>query len=103
MLHKMFAIYDSKAEAYLPPIFAQTTAVAIRMFSHAATDPDHNFNRFGADYTLFELGSYDDDRGCTQMHEAKKNLGTALEHTQIDRGLAAIQNTNGRNIEKDAD
>ncbi len=76
---KMFAVYDSKAEAYLPPWTAKTTAVALRRFEATAKDENSDFARFGADYTLFELGTWDEDTGLVQLYEAKMNLGTALE------------------------
>lgn len=78
MIHKVFAVYDSKAEAYLPPFFVQNQAVALRSFASAAQDADHQFHKFGADYTLFELGEYDDSTGVITTHKAQINHGTAL-------------------------
>lgn len=76
---KIFAVYDSKAEAFLPPWTATTTAVAIRRFEATAQQPESDFARFGADYTLFELGDWHENKGEVRMHEAKLNLGTALQ------------------------
>lgn len=82
MTHKVFAIYDSKAEAHLPPFTSLTTAVAIRQFQATVANLESDFARFPADYTLFELGTWDQLDGQIQMYEAKMNLGTALEHKQ---------------------
>lgn len=75
---KTFAIYDSKAEAYLTPFFQKTAGLAIRAFQQAANDAQHDFSRFAADYTLFEIASYDENTGVITPHKAQINLGLAL-------------------------
>lgn len=82
MIQKIFTVFDSKAEAYLQPFFAQSTGVAIRIFQSAANDTDHQFNRYAADFTLFEIGTFDIKSGQIEMLDAHINLGTAL--TLID-------------------
>lgn len=79
MLTKVFAIYDSKVEAYLQPFFSMSTGSAIRAFSDAVQNPQSQFNKHSADFTLFELGTYDDMTGTLISHNAKIPLGTALE------------------------
>lgn len=61
MKHKIFSIYDSKAEAYLPPFFIHTEALAIRAFADAVNQPGHAFNAHPEDYTLFNCGAWDDN------------------------------------------
>ncbi len=46
--------------AHLQPYFAPNSAVAIRHFTAAALDPTHNFHKFAADFTLFQLGDFDE-------------------------------------------
>lgn len=75
----VFAIFDSKAEAYMQPWFAPTKGVALRNFAQAANDTSSDFHRFAADYTLFEIGTWDQHTGDLVAHDAKLNLGTALE------------------------
>ena len=77
---KIFAIRDSKAEAYLNPIFMPKTAQAIRAFQTCTNDENHDFNKYANDYTLFEIGEYDEETGTIKMHESKINLGLASEH-----------------------
>ncbi len=83
MRQKVFCVYDCKAEAFLPPFLCPTAGVALRRFEVTATDVDHDFSRFAADYTLFEIGEFDEVGGFVQMHEAKMNLGTALQFKQL--------------------
>lgn len=86
MIHQIFAIYDSKAEAFLQPLFAQNRAVAIRSFAHAAQLENHDFHNFAADFTLFEIGLWDSDTGEITTREPKIALGTALEYINAKLG-----------------
>jgi len=76
---KVYSVYDAKAEAYLPPMFFVSRGVAIRTFGAAASDEKHDFNRFASDYTLFELGDFDEFTGKFTLHSAPVALGNALE------------------------
>lgn len=78
----IFTVFDSKAEAFLQPYFSPTEGTAIRAFASAANDKDHQFSRYAADYTLFQIGSWDDLDGTITMYPAKLPLGTALEHIE---------------------
>lgn len=79
MISKIFSVFDSKAEAYLPPMFVQSRGVAIRMFSSAVADEKHDFFRYPADYTLFELGQFDDSNAQFILHSTPVSLGLASE------------------------
>ena len=76
---RIYSIYDSKAEAFITPFFAETQGVAWRMFGQAAQDVNHQFHKFAGDYTLFEIGEWDQFEGQIKPHSANKNIGTALQ------------------------
>ncbi len=84
MKQSIFAIYDSKADAYLPPFIATTVEVAKRMFGQAANDNTQDFNRWADDYTLFELGAWDDNKGEITMHRAHISHGLAQHYIAND-------------------
>lgn len=73
-----FSVHDSKANAFIQPFFAPTQAVGRRMFTQAATDPDSDICRFPADYTLFELGTFNSQSGMTTFHDSPVSLGLAV-------------------------
>lgn len=79
MLMKIFAIYDSKAAAYLQPLFFKSTPEAVRSFSEAANDPSSSFYRHAEDFTLFELGSFDHESGKVESLMVPHSVTTALE------------------------
>lgn len=80
MILNAFTVYDCKAEAYLPPFFTLTPALAIRSFQTAANQEGHDFNKYAADYTLFQIGYFDDSNAELHRLEALSNLGTALSY-----------------------
>lgn len=79
---KMFTVYDSKAEAFIQPFYEQTTASAQRAFSNAANNETHQFAMHGGDYTLFELGIFDQESGLTTLLPSMINLGLAITYTR---------------------
>lgn len=85
MISKVFSIYDSKAEIYNKPFIMATKGQAIRGFADLANDENIDIGKHPQDFTLFEIGEYDDERGIYTMHEAKQNLGVAIEFKKGDR------------------
>jgi len=77
---KMFTVYDSKAEAYMQPFFAKSTGEALRSFSDTCQDKNHIFAKHPEDFTLFELGTWDEQTSDFVIYESKKSLGIALEY-----------------------
>jgi len=62
MNHKIFTIYDSKAKAYLTPFFLHEDGMALRVFTDCVNDKEHQFGKHPEDYTLFNIGSWSDDK-----------------------------------------
>lgn len=75
---KVFAVYDAAVGAYLHPMFFQSRGQAIRAWLDACEDEKSMFAKHPADYTLFEIGEYDETSGEITANTAKINLGTAL-------------------------
>ncbi len=79
MLQKLFSIYDSKAESFSNPVYLSSTGLAVRTFSDSVQDPDSQFAKHPADYTLFELGTYDDQTAEFKLLPTPKSLFIAIE------------------------
>jgi hypothetical protein len=80
MMLKCFSIYDEKAKAFLPPFYLPQEGMAIREFASAANDPDTNIGKYPQDYTLFTLGTFDDENGA--IHVTKQSIGNGVEYVQ---------------------
>lgn len=92
MTHSCFTVYDSAAEAYLPPFFAQNHGVARRLFESACQDSEHQFAKFAADYTLFYVGEFDDASGELLPNAAPVRLVSAVEYTKSPLKLEVASN-----------
>lgn len=77
MILHIYSVYDSKAKAFLPPFFMHNDALAKRIFGDCASDPKHQFNKHPEDYSLFCLGSWDDQNALIEQRAQATNLGLA--------------------------
>lgn len=75
---KVFAIYDAAVCAYLNPMFFYTQGQAIRAWLDACSDANSSFAKHPADFTLFQIGEYDDETATLHNLDIKTPLGTAL-------------------------
>lgn len=78
MMH-VFSIYDTKAEAYNLPFFKKTLGLAVRDFEEASNDPDSPFAKHAADFVLFYIADFDEQKGVFHNVTAQ-NMGTALSY-----------------------
>lgn len=67
MRHGMFSVKDKAADAFLPPFFLPTGSMAVREFLHAASIPDHKFCVHPHDYSLYQLGWFEDGHGRVEV------------------------------------
>lgn len=91
MKQNVYAIFDSKVVAYLQPFFMRAHGEAVRAVCQAANDPNTNFCRYPADFTLFQVAEYDDSTGAFMKLDAYVNLGN----------VAALKAADGQNKEVD--
>lgn len=94
---KIFSLFDSKAAAFMQPFFAQSAGAAQRALIDLARDSREMVARHPADFTLIEIGWFDDQTGTIGvcLHE---NHGTVLQmraqadahgsRAQVSLGLA---------------
>lgn len=76
---KLYSVYDSKVSAYLQPQVLRSKGEAIRSFGAACNTKDHNFYLYAEDYTLFEIGDWDEETCSVTLHLTPISLGKAIE------------------------
>ncbi len=103
MIHKIFTIYDTQAKAYHIPFYMHQVGMAVRVFHDMANDPEHQFGKHPEDYSLYQIGVYDDEDGSTHSMPGnlwKELITTALEQKdtngQISDGSPVLRNPEGR-------
>lgn len=79
MIHRIFSVFDEKAEAFLQPLFMQTRGLAIRSFQAAVNDPGHTFSKYSADFVMYEIGTFDDVTGEVCKLDSFHRIGSAFE------------------------
>ncbi len=80
----IFSIFDQAAEAFLPPFFVPTVAIAERQFKQAANDGSHSFSIHAADYTLFEMGTFNQSTGKFILQPSPISHGLALTYIEAN-------------------
>ena len=76
---KIFSVHDSKVSAFLNPFFVRTTGEATRMFSDAVQREASGFKAHAEDYTLFEVGSWDDQTAAIDLLPTPHPICKAIE------------------------
>jgi hypothetical protein len=98
MIHKVFSIRDSAADAYLPPFILPKSEMAKRIFGQCVNSDDHQFAKSPEDYTLFEIGTFDDELGQLGVYRSQENLGNGINYALKDDYQATEGQSNGASI-----
>lgn len=61
MIKDIFVVRDTKVGAFATPFYLENISVAMRAFAHAANDPTTDVGRYPSDFSLYHLGTYDDE------------------------------------------
>jgi len=74
MLHDMFAIYDSKAKIYNTPFALLNEDVARRAALDLLADTTTQVSNHPQDFTMFYLGTYDDEQALFDLTDTPINV-----------------------------
>lgn len=77
---KVLSVYDSKVNTFEKPFFMRNRAEGIRSWMTAVNDDKTQFYAHPSDYSLMEIGEYDEETGTFSNAEpAPVNLGLATQ------------------------
>lgn len=71
MIHRMYAIFDSKLGAFLRPFFMANDRVAIRTFVDACSNGDSEIAKNPEDYSLFYFGWWNQEDGSMEVEDKR--------------------------------
>lgn len=96
MKTQLFAVYDSKTKTYMYPQHSLTKGEAVRNLDDAVNGGKGMVANHPEDFTLFHLGSFDDQTGTYDNKQANEAVITALELvkdnvTPLDKAIANKQ------------
>jgi len=97
MEHKTFSVFDEKANCFMPPFFQHTEGMAKRVFADAVRQEDHPFHKNPEDYTLYELGTFDDASGQIMPLKKIKMILTATQIIGLSQELMMAETPSLKN------
>lgn len=62
-MNQIYAIWDSKAQYYMPFFVERNDACAVRAVENAIRENDHQLKKHSEDYSLFWIGTWDQEHG----------------------------------------
>lgn len=83
MVQKVFAVYDEKAQAYLPPFYFPQVGQALRAFMAGCNDVSSNLAKYPSDYRLYCLGSFDDSTGHFMSLSVPEFINSASDFVNV--------------------
>lgn len=83
MKTKMFSLYDSKAKMFGTPFFMPTIGMALRALQDLTNDNQSMVSRHPSDFSLYELGEFNDEDGSTQNKIPLNMVAIAAEFKQV--------------------
>lgn len=95
MIINVYSVYDAATHAFLQPMYALSKGAIMRGITQAVNDPGHDFHKYARDYTLFELGTFDDSCAMFNLLPSPKSLGVLVEFLNVER------DTNVRSVSSD--
>lgn len=79
----IFSVYDMKSKVFSIPFFSVNQATALRDFERACRDVNSDLNAFPNDFSLYELGSFDDNTGLISTHTQPDYLALAAQFKEV--------------------
>lgn len=76
---KVCSVLDAKVAAYNAPFFVRSRGEALRSWQSAVNDPETMMCKYPEDYTLFEIGEFDESTGTLVPASPHVSLGCAVE------------------------
>ncbi|WNK14936.1 MAG: nonstructural protein [Microvirus sp.] len=80
----MAAIFDAKSESYGRPMFVRAYGEAERAFKDVVNDGKSDYSLHPEDFSLFEVGTFEDASGVVVGLSVPRCLGTAVTFKTTD-------------------
>jgi hypothetical protein len=84
---RVYSIYDEKAQAYLEPVYFNHVGEVVRMFTSVVNNPKSNISLYPEDYTLYQLGEYDNVAGVFNNLKAPLFVARATDLKKVDNQM----------------
>ena len=82
---KAFSIFDTVAQAFVPPFFHTNDGLAIRAFTEAVNDEKTNISKAPHDFILYQVGEFLETEGVFAPQEVPRKLIHGQECVDVER------------------
>jgi len=79
MQNEIFVIYDAKAKLYNKPFYMINKNVALRAAQDLIDDTTTEISKNPQDFTMWHLGTYDDNTAQLTIHEKRECICSFVE------------------------
>ena len=93
MVYGVYSVYDKAIGAYGRPMFLQSDGQCLRSFIDEVNNPESGMHKHPEDYSLFKLGSWDDESAIFVAEEAPRCLARAHELLKVRQVVGDVANT----------
>lgn len=83
---KLFAVYDAKAQAFLPPVCIPSVGEAVRWFGDQCSGGIAAWSNHPGDYQFFLIGDYDTTAGSVANQVPPQLLSSGLDWKKPEVG-----------------
>lgn len=80
---QLFCVYDAQSKLYEVPFGRPTIGVAIRAFGQAVKTPDSALAKSAADFSLWHIGAFDDEKGTVENLQVPVMVAAAREFVSV--------------------
>lgn len=92
----VYSIYDAKVKFFDRPLFMRNRGEALRAWEQAANDEKTTISAHPSDYSLMEIGEFDDQTGKIECYSVPESLGLALQFKRLpEAGQPTLFETKG--------
>lgn len=82
MLMSICTVRDDVSQVYGRPMFVRTVGEANRSFISECSNAESELSKHPSDYSLYELGQYDDETAVFTLLPAPRLVSKATDHIQ---------------------
>lgn len=89
MRFQLCSLYDMKVRVFMRPFTVAHVSMAQEALASAVNDPEHPCSAHPEDYTLFHIGTFDDDTG--RIDSFSQPVHVALASSYQKKEMAYVQ------------
>lgn len=94
----LYSVYDTKVQYFRDPMFMRNRGEALRTWTEVANAEKHEISSHPSDFSLMELGEFDDQTGKIEMLPVPHSLGLAVQFKKAPESPAPLFDINQEKV-----